>query len=220
MRILFLVIVGFALGCERYTGKTTPDIHKTDGKPNVQRQGSLGPNTIGVVTLGDNYDKYDTIKLFNKDGSLWYKLSYFYDDSDGKFEYGNTDFRPLAFHPDKFVLALGVVNQSQNEYEVVVNKETSATKLIKREPFLRFLTWEEYVAQAFSVSFDSELNPILLEPKESGAAVLSYAPDVLYHPVEVKDEWLKVEWQVGDSWKNGWIKWKVKNKLIIDIHQN
>jgi len=64
------------------------------------------------------------VRFYNEDGSLWYEFTFYYDDSDGKFEYANENFNPFAFHPNNFLLDLKSRGEDGNRYEVVVNEET------------------------------------------------------------------------------------------------
>ena len=54
----------------------------------------------------NEFSRGDFVRIYNQDGSLWYEFSYFYDDRDGKFDCANDEFRPLAFHPEHFLLVL------------------------------------------------------------------------------------------------------------------
>jgi hypothetical protein len=108
-------------------------------------------NTIGVVVL-NNYSKKDMVRLYNADGSLWYEFTYYYDDSDGKFEYANDDFKPFAFHQDHFLLVLKCTARTQKSFEVVVNEESGVKKYVKADdPVLRLETWETLVLSTFAV---------------------------------------------------------------------
>lgn len=174
-------------------------------------------NSTGIIVLKDNYNKKDTVKIYNDDGSLWYKFTYYYDDSDGKFDYPNDEFRPYAFHPDNFVLALEVIKVEISEYKIIVNKKTRLVKKVKKESFLQFLTWDQYVLNAFSIGFNHEVNPIQKEPqKESGT--IAYKQENIYHPIKIQGEWLQIKWGSEGNWNYGWIKWKEENRLLIEIY--
>src|SRR5690606_17088516 len=112
---LILVTLLF-ISCTDKTKKNKGDIIKDSTK---LREGEVEvDNSIGVISLSDGYSKQDSIKIYNEDGSLWYKFTYYYDDNDGVFEYHNPNFSPLAFHPDYFLLALKVSGIQKNRYEV------------------------------------------------------------------------------------------------------
>jgi hypothetical protein len=178
-------------------------------------------NTKGLIVLSDRYGKKDFIRLYNEDGSLWYEFTYYYDDSDGKFEYENQDFLPFAFHPDYFILALRCVGEDENRYEVIVNEETGLKKFVRKDdPALKLVTWEKYVIKAFAVSFDRKENPLRERPNRTIMQV-DLPNEVLFHPLEIKDNWLKVCWDDSRKGKKctgtGWVKWRDENYLLIEL---
>jgi len=174
-------------------------------------------NSVGVLTLSDKYSEKDTIKIYNEDGTLWYKFSYFYDDSDGEYDYYNKDFSPLAFHPDYFLLALNVSKIEKNRYEVVVNKNTQLKKYInKEESFLEYENWKEHVLNVYAVDFDSEQNPLRKKPNIK-ATQISYISDNLYQPKRIEGNWLQVTWKEKRKTYFGWIIWKEDHKLLIEL---
>jgi len=185
----------------------------------VAGQVSTTGKSLGLIVLGKGYSNTDFIHLYNRDGSLWHKFTFYYDDSDGNFEYANVDFRPFAFHPDYFVLALKCVRKEAGRYEVLVNEKTGLKKYVKTDdPALRFETWEEHILKVFSVGFNRKENPVLEAPL--GRVKRVPVPDAPFHPVEVRGEWLKVKWEAEDMGKKGdagWIRWKRGERLLVEL---
>jgi len=177
---------------------------------------TLVDGSIGVVVLGD-YTERDTVKLYNDDGSLWYRFTYYYDDSDGKWDYPNEEFRPRAFHPDYFSLGLDVVADVGTAYVVVVNNDTGVKKRIPKAPFLRFVTWEQYVLGSFAVSFDTASNPIRTAPRAKASVVRHDREDV-DHPVLIQGDWLRVRWGREGAWSYGWLRWRNGGRLAVYVH--
>ena len=63
----------------------------------------------GLMGLNEGFDRLDDLmRFYNDDGTLWYEFTFYYDDSDGHFEYENDNFRPYLFQPDYFTLALKI----------------------------------------------------------------------------------------------------------------
>jgi hypothetical protein len=185
---------------------------------NSELVGSIVDGSIGIVSVTDNITEKDTIKLFNKDGSLWYEFSFFYDDSDGKFDYPNDDFKPLAFHPDNFLLMLKVTNRSGNRYEVIVNEKTVFKKYLeKNQDFFLFQSWEEHILKIPSVDFNETTNPILEKPSKN-AGKIYYGKDELYQPNKINGEWLQLKWGSEGDWEYGWIRWRDNEKLLIELY--
>lgn len=175
-------------------------------------------NSSGLIVLSENYNKKDFIQFYNQDGSLWHKFSFYYDDSNGKFDYDNEDFKPFAFHVDYFVLALKCVKKQANRYEVVVNERTGLKKFVNaNDPTLRFETWEDHILKLFSISFDQTENPMLETLQGQMKNVV--LPNMPFHPIKVKGEWLKIKWDTPNETKSdvGWIRWKNGGKLLIEF---
>ena len=173
-------------------------------------------NSVGIITLTDKYTRQDTVKIYNEDGSLWYKFSYFYDDSDGEFDYYNKNFSPLAFHPDYFLLALKVTRIEKNRYEVLVNENTELYKYIKKEDsFLKYESWKDHVLNVYAVDFEAEKNPLRKEPNIQ-ATQIPYISDNFYQPKRIDGNWLQVIWKEKQDTSSGWIKWKENRQLLIE----
>lgn len=177
-------------------------------------------NTRGVVVL-DKFGKGDFVKFYNADGSLWYEFTYFYDDSDGKFEYANDEFRPFAFHQDYFLLVLKCSETTDKFFEVVVNEETGLRKYVKaNDPVLKLEPWKKFVLGVFAVKFDKKVNPILETPNGHVKSV-DIPAAASFRPVEADGDWLKIRWdqagaKTGQASK-GWIRWKNDESLLIDF---
>lgn len=177
-------------------------------------------NTKGLIVISDQYGKNDFVRFYNEDGSLWYEFTFYYDDSDGKFEYANENFAPFSFHQDYFVLALKCIGEDKSRYEVIVNEETGLKKFVKKtDSTLKFLTWEDHITKRFAVDFNRVENPLLEMPK--GKVKVGELPkEVTFRPVKIEGEWLKVNWDVAkhrDNVGSGWIKWKADGKLLIEL---
>jgi len=179
-------------------------------------------NSLGVISLNEKgYGKDEFIHIYNQDGSLWYKFSFYYDDSDGKFEYANENFNPFAFHPDYFVLALKCVGEDENRYEVIVDEETGLKKFVRKDDtILKFETWEKHILKTFAVDFNREQNP-LREAPEGQVKTAVLPKEATFHPVEINGEWLKVRWdsskKAGKNGKFGWVKWREDNKILVEL---
>jgi hypothetical protein len=178
----------------------------------------------GLLVLADKYAKpTDMIRVYNDDGSLWHEFSFYYDDSDGKFEYQKDDFLPHSFHPDYLTLALKVTAEDSGRYEVIVNEETGLRKFTKKsEANLKFETWESHILRTFAIEFDLERNPIRRVP--AGDLIQGDLPNgVRFRPVKIESDWLQVRWEAPSesggnpkSSDSGWIKWKDADHLLID----
>jgi hypothetical protein len=128
------------------------------------------------------------------------------------WDFPNKDFRPLAFHPDFFLLRLAVTRRDTLGYEVIVNGETGLRKRLPRMPALQFRTWAEHVLSAFAVEFDSGTNPIRAAPSDTATALAFPGKSDPYRPTETRGDWLRVLW--GDH-ASGWIRWRRGARLQV-----
>lgn len=182
-------------------------------------------NSIGVITLDEvNYSKENgLIELLNDGGEAWYSFTFYYDDSDGKWDYPNDDFQVIAFHPDYFLLKMRCISQDDEFYTVMVNEESQLTKKVRKSSKLVLQIWEQFALNVFSVSFESLSNPIL--HKIAGDKIDVDLPDYpIFQPVKIKDDWMKIKWSkkngitTADSeYEFGWIKWKSHNRILIEV---
>lgn len=174
--------------------------------------------SIGLLRMNSaKYSRRDTVALFNDDGTVWYKFTFYYDDSDGKWDYPNAGFRVRHFDPDHFILLIEVVEDLGRSYRVVVNSATGLEKRIAKEAYLEFVTWEDYVRNAFAITFESRANPIRTTP---GAASLVTPPanDRDYFPVQIEGEWLQIKWDPEGPSNRGWIRWREGNRLLVRVY--
>jgi hypothetical protein len=174
----------------------------------------------GVLTV-DRIDR-DTIRFLNADGTLWYQFSFFYDESDGKFDFPNDHFRPWAFKVDNFVLVLAVTQRDSTGYKVVVNHETGLQKWIRPQPYLTFESWSEHLLRLCCVDFDPRSNPIRRAPNDSAATIAYPGRGPLYVPIEVRGDWVLIGWGKLNhdelrKGPTGWIRWKRGSRLLVDM---
>jgi len=188
----------------------------------VQTEKTFIGNVKGLLVLNSQrHDRKDFIRFYNDDGTLWYEFTFYYDDSDGKFEYENENFAPFAFHQDYFLLALRLAGEDKKRYEVFVNEDTGLKKFVKKsDKGLKFQSWEEHVKGAFAVEFNQPENP-LRESPDGKVKNVDLPKEVTFHPVQVNGEWLKVRWDGAKLPKkdagSGWVKWRNNDQILIEL---
>lgn len=181
-----------------------------------QKKISIADSKGVVIYTEDDVTKESDklVRIFDKDGGLWHKFTFYYDDSNGKFEYENENFKPLSFHPDNFVLALKCVGETDEYYKIIADEEKGTVKFVKKDDsLLKLETWEKHILSLNAVSFDLENNPLRDSPDGKPVAAKIKA-DSTFTPKKIKSIWLNVENSEGQS---GWIKWKDKDSLLIDM---
>jgi len=202
MRVLSGVVLAIGLGTSG-TG---------DQMPQAQDHTRIGA-AFGVLVV-ERFERTDTVRFYNADGSQWYKFTFYYDDRDGKFDYPNPDFEPLEFDVDEFGLGLEVVGERPNGYTVIVNRKKGLRKRVRQQHFFKFLTWEQYVLGNHLIDFTPSTNPLHIEPR-ADSDTLRYQEDQRYEPVKIQGPWLQIKWQGANSTEYGWIQWRDATGLII-----
>lgn len=225
--LLLLLIPITTLSCHRGTkGQTNSDYSGVAVQS--QRESTSMGNSIGVIILNDKRqgNSKEIVRLFNKDGSLWYSFS-FYDDSDIKFDGSNTDFNPFAFHQDNFLLVFKCVGVVGEWYQVIVNENSGLRKFVKKDdPLFTFQKWEDHIINLFAVGVDGSTNPVLSRP-ENGERV-QVPKGVNFYPDRIDGVWLRIRWDESESeeanntnrkqgMRYGWIRWKDGNNIIIEL---
>lgn len=181
------------------------------GEPKVE-------GTRGFLVLNDQRaNERDMVRFYNEDGSLWYEFSFFYDDSDGRFDYPNDNFHPYAFHPDYFLLSLKYAGEDDKRYKVIVNEETGLRKyVLKSDDALKLESWKDQIENAFSLTFDHARNPIRDSPCGKPKMGDFFKADK-FEVVGFEGEWVQVRWSIDKKTDSGWVRWKRGEKLLIEI---
>ncbi|MCO6359132.1 hypothetical protein [Roseivirga pacifica] len=176
-------------------------------------------NSIGVVTISEEYDNTDRIlELKNEDGSIWESIDLY------KTWKGNPEFRILSFKPDYFLFHIKCIDQSSTDFRVVVNEATGLTKTIQKSNKVKLVSWEKFVQDVFSIGLKEES---IVYDAIGGKPI----PDIptqknIIVPKEVKGDWMRIIWSVEEyvrptddsESKSGWIRWKKNNKLNIILY--
>jgi hypothetical protein len=167
---------------------------------------------IGLVVLDESYKGKEPLRLYGQDGSL---------SQEFKPAAAPADLKPLVVDAKAGALVMKCAGQDDSRYEVVVNEDTGARKFVKKDDkAFRFETWERYLLQIAAVKFDDGANKVLDLPQGNRKNVLVPMQSTVFTPIQVKGEWLKIEWETeaGKGLKDsGWIRWRDGNALLIEI---
>ncbi len=160
------------------------------GNPSEKIEGA-----IGIVTLSDDYRFGDTISVYQSNGTL---------------------LTVLKKSEEYQVIALKCIAQTSLFYQVILDNGKKG--LISRySKHIKFQTWEDHILSLFSVKFNEDSNPLMTKANSQGNR-LRFDRDEYYHPDQIKGEWLRVKWGSENHWSYGWIRWKNKGKLIIEVY--
>lgn len=132
------------------------------------------------------------------------------------------DFKPFSFYPDYFLLEFEYLGKVDSGLEVLINKEKKISKFIPINSNVSVLSWFEYFMGS-AIGFNKLLNPIKSNPIET-ADVIKYDESIIWEIAEVKGDWIKIVCSnicdnacPENSTTEGWIKWKNKDVMIIDL---
>lgn len=185
--------------------------------------------SIGLIVLSDRHDVEDHIRIYNPDGSLWLKIIFTGDEGwitdTRESAYGTNGFKPIILDGDNGALVLKCAGQDKTRYEVFVDEEIGLKKYVKKDDkTFKFQTWEEYALGMFSIGFDEKTNPIRETPKGTEKTnVPEPLKETFFRPVEIKGEWMKIEWDkkpaAGSKAQtdSGWIKWRDSENLVVEL---
>lgn len=174
---------------------------------------NIQPLEYGVITLSNAFQN-GSINLFDEDGSDYCKISF--DPMDTL----PSNFDPLAFHPDYFVLVLAVKKKlNDSKYLVYINSEE--TKVVDLEAnMLIFENWHDHLKKRVTnVSFNSQMVKLFDMPKEDADVLAEISGSALFQIYEVNGDWLKIgpiDPHVHS--KSGWIQWKKDQEIIPTLH--
>lgn len=160
----------------------------------------------------------DTIRLYDRDGSLWFEYSLL--DSSPLFYQKNTARSLRLIFPAKLsFFRLKAI--SKYWYEVEVNSETHETKYMRiNDPFLKRDGIKLRILLSPYIKFDESKNPLRETPD---GAVIEYGKsgDRLFKAIGGMDgDWVQLEMlrsksETGEFGPRGWIKWKENQELLI-----
>jgi hypothetical protein len=178
--------------------------------PKNARQNLEG--VIGLVVLDEGYKGKEPLRIYNRDGSIWQEF---------KRASAPAELKPLVLDGDAGALAMKAASQDDDRYEVIVNEDTGARKFVKKDDkAFRFETWQRYLLQISAVKFNDGANKVLDLPQGNRKNVLMPMQTTVFTPIEVKGEWLKIEWETeaGKGLKDsGWIRWRDGDALVVEM---
>lgn len=147
-----------------------------------------------------------------------------------------------VFDPEYGLMHFACTGKTNRAYRVLINY--SQVKWLPRQKDYQFKSWEQYIESAFGIrrktTADSTRTPIGLvrkDPTDEADSVSIPAGQELFCPLQVKGDWVKVQYDCfynsdnnpydGQPCRNyinkcpnpitGWLRWRQDNKQLIDI---
>jgi len=151
-----------------------------------------------------------TFNFYNKDGSVWKRMTY-----DG--DYINTpDFvHPyiVRYNPCEMVLDCRVIKSGY--YEVSLNDKGTLIKYIRiDDPHFKFQSWQKLIVNdSREVDFNAGITPLKQLPL-SNSRTIAKITDEKYYPIKIKGNWLQLKYWGDTKYDYCWIQWQ-KNSCIM-----
>lgn len=209
--LLTVLVIASCYSSSPDEGQNIPNQFGTETKQELVliSEEILQKSESGIIVFNEQSLATDSVHILNLDGSIWWKFTFYYK---GKFSFPK-EFRPLAFHPDYFLLAMEIKSRvNQNEY--IVDVGNGLEKKINLEASaLKFQNWKYFFQERVFSVFQEDGNLFSL-PFGQGEIVGKFKNGIVYKPREVNGDWLKVTW--GDEEKSGWVRWR-NEKIILEL---
>ncbi len=188
---------------------------------------------IGLVLVPSKFEIYN-------DSLLESRLERYDMDHDSE----KINICAKFFKPDYGIMHFVCVDSSKKAYQILINHDK--IKYLPKTKAYVFKSWNEYITESYGVrrlsigekdSPVAHLQPLRTVPLNTSDTLAIPAGYEMFCPIEVKGDWLKVKYDCfyndednkheGEPCYNyidqcktpvtGWLRWKKKNKLLIDI---
>lgn len=124
-----------------------------------------------------------------------------------------------AYFPEYYIVILEAYPlDNDGFYKVIMNGNTLLLPHI--ENVTVFETWQEHIKKSFVLT--SNDNPLKPQPDKKTESLMLDYEQLSFEVIEVKEDWIYVKCNVDcegcpDKEVRGWIKWKEKNRLRIEL---
>lgn len=131
------------------------------------------------------------------------------------------DFSPLNFFPDYYILRLELQKLDSIYYWVYLNSDKTVLKKIKKNELFQFLNWTDFMKK-YLIDFDENQNP--LRKSINGKRIKIKENENLFFQIDkIEGDWVHIsnssicDENMRDIKIDGWIKWKLNDRIIIKI---
>lgn len=157
-------------------------------------------------------------------------------------EAGKIKVYSFFFKPDYGIMHFICLNENANSYKILTG--FSDIKYLPKKDNYEYVTWQNYILQSYGVRRSTDEShtqttkqPLKTNPTENSKNLNIPNKYEMFCPLEIKGDYLKVKYDCFYNIENnpnegepcnkyidkcenpvtGWIKWKKRNKLLIDI---
>jgi len=137
-------------------------------------------------------------------------------------------FRPLHFYIEFGILTFQCIDTTEAFYKVIVKEVTNQAYWIRKNSFIRFQCWSEYLLETTGVEPINPIeNPIRTRPERNSPPTVNQ-PIKCIRAVKITDDWMKIitdptncdqtNEMKDDEKVTGYIRWKSGNNLLIKYY--
>lgn len=191
----------------------------------------------GQVTLGTGivkiaFNEKTVIDFYEKptDKDYFKRIEFFDDKETNSWSIKNLEAERAWLKPEMIWLDYSQFNfrcksTTTDWLQLVVNNESGLTLWIKRTKTTSYLTWEDYLKNASLVERLNESKQKIRRIPDNSGEEIRYEGQDCFQVKSLKGDWIEIftpdhcdEVDPKNKVKSGWIKWRDRNKLIIDYY--
>ena len=191
---------------------------------NASAQTDLG---IGVVSV--KFDEKTVLSFYSKTSDAKPKqiLEFFNDESIKSINIKNLEkqqkwLAPEVLWIDYNYFVFRCKSQTNDAFEVIVNNETGTTLWLKKSKSTVFKTWENYMKGMFMIKrVETSIANDIRRKADDNAEENIFTGEECFQVKSMKGDWIEISTgesceEDGSILDSGWIKWRDKNKLLIE----
>jgi len=192
---------------------------------------SKGQTTLGIGLVSINFNDKTVLHFYNDptDKEPVKTIEFFNDSNNWNIRNLNKQIewlRPEVLWLDYSSFVFRCKSKSENWYQVIVNNDTGKSLWIKKDSFIVFSGWENFLKGMFGIARLRDTKQKIRKSPNDTAQEINY--DCKYDCFQVKSmkgDWIEIfstdDCDDGTDTKcgiikSGWIRWRKGNKLLIE----
>lgn len=215
--LLFIGLTGFLLAMcgEIRTERKTPDTEVASNQKNELFFTEL--RTPGLVRIKtDVLQRQNETLILTKNEIV---IDSIFSKENNEPAFSSNLVKIWAYFPEYYIVILEAHPlDSDGFYKVIMNGDTLLLPHIENVTI--FETWQEHIKTSFVIT--SKNNPLKSQPDKNAESLMIDYEEFSFEVIEVKEDWIYVKCSADcegcpDKEVRGWIKWKEKNSLRIEL---
>ena len=187
---------------------------------------SFSQNELGIGILSINFDDKTVIDFYeSSDLNKKVKTIEFFDDKSinswniKDLENHQKWLQPESLWLDYHQFSFRTKTKNTDCFEIYVSN--NKTMWIKNKDYVEYQTWEVYLQNMFSIErIDKNTQKIYSRPFTKSEIIKSDKNDC-FTVIRMQNDWIEIE--TGEHCESGqkikgWIKWRNKDKLLINYY--